>query len=180
MSGITIVARSKTDATAIAPALRAALKAVDPDVAVYDVRSADELLAESLGGQRFQTTLLSIFGASALLLSAIGLYGLLAYSVARRRREIGIRAALGAARSDIVRLVVREGLWRALPGVALGILGAAAATRLLASALFGVSPTDTGTLSAVAVALVAACLLASYLPARRAAAIEPATALRTE
>jgi putative ABC transport system permease protein len=180
MSGITIVARSETDATAIAPALRAAVKAVDPDVAVYDVRSAEELLAESLGGRRFQTTLLSIFGASALLLSAIGLYGLLAYSVARRRREMGIRAALGAGRSDIVGLVVREGLFRALPGVAIGVVGAIAATRLLASTLFGISPTDTVTFAGVAVALVAACLLASYLPARRAASVEPATALRTE
>ncbi len=180
ISGLCVVARAAGDPAALAPGLREAIRAADPDVALYRVSTAEQLLARSVGAPRFQTTLLSIFGTTALLLAALGLYGLLAYSVARRTREIGIRAALGAGRADLTWMVLREGLGRSLAGLAVGIAGSLGATRLLAGLLYGVRPSDAAVLVGVAATLAAVSIAASYLPARRAARIDPMQALRSE
>ena len=156
------------------------MREVDPDVALFNVRTARTLLEESVGSPRFRATLLSLFGGVALLLSAVGLYGLLSYSVARRTREIGIRAALGAQRAELARMVVAEGMGRCLIGLAAGTAAALAASRLLASLLYGIRPGDVRVSVAVAAVLAAASLAACALPARRATAVEPSTALRTE
>jgi predicted permease len=182
VSSLSLVVRAPagTDALSLAPALRRALREIDPDVALFDVGTADVLLDKSLGSPRFRAALLGFFGAAALLLSAVGLYGLLAHSVARRTREIGIRTALGARRADVLRLVVGEGLARGGAGLALGLVGAVVASRLLTRLLFGVRPADPAILATVAAVFLAVTVAASLLPARRAARVDPATALRTE
>jgi putative ABC transport system permease protein len=180
VSGLSIVARSKGEAFALVPELREAIRQADPDVALFEIRSADDLVSRSIGAPRFQTTLLSVFGGAALLLASLGLYGLLAYSVARRTREIGIRSALGAGRTNLIWLVLREGLGRCLAGLAVGIVASLGAGRLLSGMLYGVQPTDAAVLAAVAAVLGVVSLAASYLPARRAARVDPITALRSE
>jgi putative ABC transport system permease protein len=180
ISEISIVLRGGGDPAALAPLVRQAVRSVDPDVALFQVRAAEDLLAESLGAPRFQTTLLSLFGGAALLLSALGLYGLLAYSVARRTREIGIRIALGAQRADLARMIVGEGLGRCLAGLAAGGVASLAASRLLAGLLHGVRPADPVVLAGVFGTLLAAAIAASSLPALRAARMDPMVALRME
>jgi len=140
----------------------------------------DQILAREASPKRFNTGLLSLLALLALLLAAIGIYGVLAYSVAQRTREVGLRMALGAARGDVLRLFVGQGMKLVLAGLAIGLVGSFALTRLMTSLLFGVKPTDSVTFISVAVALVAAALPACYLPARRAAKVDPLTALRYE
>jgi len=182
MSSLAVVVRAPAgrDPSTLLPALRQALREVDPDVALFHVRTADSLLEEAVGSPRFRATLLSLFGGVALLLSSIGLYGLLAYAVARRTREIGIRVALGAKPRDVARLVLGQGVARCLAGLAVGGVGAALAMRLLSRFLFGVAPADPTVFAAVAALLLATSVAASYLPARRALAVDPAAALRSE
>jgi len=180
VSDVFLLVRAASGPAAVIPSLRAAVRAVEPDVAIFEIRTADELLSESLHSSRFETTLLSLFGAAALLLAALGLYGLLAYSVTRRTREIGIRLALGARRSDLAGMIVREGLMRCLTGLALGALAALASTRLLASLLYGVRPADPAIFAGVFGTLLAVALAASLLPAHRASRVDPLKALRTD
>ena len=182
MSSLAVVVRAPAgrDPLMLLPALRQALREVDPNVALFHIKTADSLIEESVGSPRFRATLLSLFGGIALLLSSIGLYGLLAYTVARRTREIGIRVALGAQPRDVARLVLGQGLARCLAGLALGGAGAALAMRLLSRFLFGVAPADPIVLTAVAALLLSTSAAASYLPTRRALAVDPATALRAE
>jgi putative ABC transport system permease protein len=180
VSDIFLLVRSASSPAAVMPAMRAAVRAVEPDVALFQIRTAEELVTESLGSSRFETMLLSLFGAAALLLSALGLYGLLAYSVARRTREIGIRLALGAKRSDLAGMIVREGMSRCLAGLGVGAVAALASTRLLSSLLYGVRPSDPLIFVGVFGTLLAVALAASLLPARRAASVDPWKALRTE
>jgi putative ABC transport system permease protein len=136
--------------------------------------------ARSLARQRFQSLLLGLFSAVALTLAAIGIYGVLAQGVAQRRREIGVRMALGARARQVVRLVVRQGFGLVLAGIALGLAGAAAASRLLASLLFNVAPTDPLTFGGIGLLVAAVALLASAVPAWRATRIDPMVALRHE
>jgi putative ABC transport system permease protein len=180
VSDVFLLVRTAAGPGAVIPSLRAAVRAVEPDVAIFEIRTADELLSESLHSSRFETTLLSLFGAAALLLAALGLYGLLAYSVTRRTREIGIRLALGAPRSDLAGMIVREGLARCLAGLVVGAVAALASTRLLASLLYGVRPADPVIYAGVFGTLLAVALAASLLPAHRAARVDPLKALRTE
>jgi putative ABC transport system permease protein len=140
----------------------------------------EEIFSDSVSRPRFQLVLLLIFAAMAALLATIGVYGVVSYSVTRRTQEIGIRVALGARAGDVSRMVLREGLLLSGLGVALGLLGAVAATRLLSSLLFEVTPTDPLTLSAVAGLLLAVAVAATLLPARRAARVDPMVALRYE
>jgi predicted permease len=175
-----IVVKGNGDASVLAQTIREAVHATDPNQAVYGLRPMDDLVSASLAPRQFGMRLLSFFGAMALFLAALGLYGVISYSVAQRTREIGIRVALGASTGSVIAEVVTQGLRLAGFGVALGIVGALLCGRFFASQLFEVTPFDPLTLSAMAAALLSAAFVASYLPALRAARVDPVTALRNE
>ncbi|HYJ07273.1 MAG TPA: ABC transporter permease [Chthoniobacterales bacterium] len=168
----------------VGPALVAQLKAmvwkVDPAIPVTKVRTMSEVMSISLAAQRFNTLLLGVFAVVALLLASVGLYGVLAFSVAQRTREIGIRMALGAQTSDVLRLVLRQGLTLSLLGIVAGVGVSLAGTRVLAGFLYGVAPTDAVTFASVALVLIAVALVACLVPARRAMRVDPIVALRYE
>jgi predicted permease len=169
-----------TAAGRIATALRQEIRTLDPDLPVYDVRTMENHLGIALLPARLGGFGLGLFGGLGLLLAAVGIYGVMAYSVARRRREMGIRMALGAAPAGVVALVLREGLGLALIGAALGLLAALAAARLLEGLLYGVSALDPVAFTVVPALLVGVAALAVWLPARRAAGVDPARSLRAE
>jgi putative ABC transport system permease protein len=178
---LTLVARARNgDAAALAPDARAAIRAIDPLVPVYGVAPLSTLVRRSAADRVFVTRVLSAFAAAAVLLAAVGLYGLVAYNVAERTREVGVRVALGAQRADIVRMVLSSGVWIVCAGVLAGVLTAAAGVRFLRTLIFGVQPADPVTLGMAAALLVAVALLAHAVPLRRALGIDPASALRTE
>jgi putative ABC transport system permease protein len=160
--------------------VRKEIAAMDKDLPISGVRTLDQSVARSIAQPHFLTVLLGAFAALALTLAAVGLYGVVSYSVARRTHEIGVRLALGAERTDVVRLVVGQGIRLTLIGVTLGILAAMGLTQFLATLLYGVKPTDLVTLTAVALLLAIVALLASYIPARRAMKVDPMVALRYE
>ena len=175
-----IVARSPGGAGAVASVVRAEIRAIDPELPVERARPLKEVIYASVAEPRFRTMLLTGFAVTALLLAAVGVYGLISYSVAQRTREIGIRVALGARPRQVITPIVREGMTLASIGVALGLAGSFAATRLVASFLFGVDATDPLTFVAVATLLLGVALLASYIPSRRALRVDPLTALRAD
>jgi putative ABC transport system permease protein len=175
-----LVVRTADDPHRLAQTIREQMLAVDSNQPVYDIKTMDERLARSLEARRFAATLLGVFAALALLLAAIGLYGVIAYLVTQRRHEIGIRLALGASRTEVLKLVLRQAVQLALVGIALGLAAAFVLTRLLASLLYGVSATDPLTFAAICAILLAVALTASYVPARRATRIDPMVALRYE
>ncbi len=156
------------------------IHAVDPGIPVFDIRTMDDRLHGSLARQRFATTMLGAFAAFALLLAAIGVYGVISYLVTQSTHDIGVRVALGARPSQILGLVVRQGALLAAIGIAAGLAGSVALTRLMSSLLFGVSPTDALTFASVAAILAAVACAASLIPARRATAVDPMVALRDE
>jgi putative ABC transport system permease protein len=175
-----IVVRTSGDPLAIGGPIRREVAALDPEQAVYNVRTLSELLSGSLAAHRFIMTLLAGFALLALALATVGVYGVMAGSVERRTGEIGLRMAVGADPGDVLRMVLGQAARLAAAGVTLGLVTAFALTRVMQSLLFGVSPTDPATFAAVAGVLAAAAVLASYLPARRAARVDPLTALRYE
>ena len=175
-----LLARTASDPTSLARPLRAAIADQDPGLAVFGIEPLTETVSRSIAERRFTMLILGIFAAVALALAAIGIYGVLSYTVTQRTAELGIRMALGANPSSLLRLVVGGGLTLATAGVALGLAGAWALTRMLQSLLFGVGPTDPVVFGSVALGLLAVAALASYLPARRAIRIDPVTALRVE
>jgi putative ABC transport system permease protein len=156
------------------------VQALDPDVPTFDVRTMQGRLSDSLARKRFATFLLGVFAVIALLLAAIGIYGQLAYSVNQRTHEIGIRLALGAQPADILRMVVRQSMILVTVGTVIGLAGAVALTRVIASMLYGVSATDARAFLIPTLVLAVVALFASYLPARRAARVDPMIALRYE
>jgi ABC-type antimicrobial peptide transport system permease subunit len=156
------------------------IAALDPALAVSDVQTIEQLERDRSAPQRFSAMVISGFGAGALLLAAIGLYGVLAFSVSQRRREIAVRLALGAPRADVLRLTVREGMTLVAIGLMIGAIGAVAATRLLRATLFETDVYDPLTFATVPLLLGLVALAASYLPARRAAAVDPMIALRVD
>jgi putative ABC transport system permease protein len=175
-----VVLRTAGDPLNSVAAVKAAVRAVDPNLPVYDVATMDQRLSESVAPQRFNALLVGMFALLALGLGAIGIYGVLAYSVERRTHEIGVRVALGARRGDVLALVVEEGMRLVALGIGIGLIGALALTRLLHSLLFGVSASDPLTLVVVSVGLALVAALACYIPARRATKIDPMVALRDE
>ncbi len=172
--------RTTTEPTRFAPLLRRAVAALDRDLPVSRIAAMQQVVADSLADRRLSMWLLGTFAGLAVMLAAVGIYGLISFSVARRTREIGIRLALGAERGKVVRLMVRQGLTPALAGVGLGLAGALALTRVMISLLFGVSATDPLIFGGVTAALAGVALAASYVPARRATRVDPMAALRYE
>ena len=177
---MSLLVRTTTDPTNLAAAIQREILNIDRDQAVTEVATLEQVVGESIEQPRLTMFLLGIFALVALTLAAIGIYGVIAYAVEQRTREIGIRMALGAQALDVLKLVVRNGMILALMGVAIGLAGAFALTRLLASLLFEVAATDATTFAVVSVGLLAVALLACYIPARRATKVDPLTALRYE
>jgi putative ABC transport system permease protein len=177
---VSLVARTAGDPRAEESALRAAVWSVDRSVPVSQMRTMTQVMDESVGGRRFQMLLIAVFAATALLLASIGIYGVLAYSVARRTGEIGIRVALGARPADLCGMVLRQGLAPVVAGLLAGLAAALAVGRLLHALLFDVSAADPVTIVTVIVVLFAIAVLACIMPARRAMRVDPMTALRFE
>jgi len=172
--------RSSTDPASLVAAVRREVQALDAGLPLANVQTGEQLLAAAVGRPRFQTLLIGIFALVALLLAAVGIYGVISYSAAQRTHEIGLRMALGARSRDVIRLVVGQGMGLALAGTGLGVIGALALTWLMKGLLFGVSATDPLTFALIAMLLAAVAFLACYLPARRATRVDPMIALRCE
>jgi len=175
-----LLVRSSVDPAGLATGVRSLVAALDPLLPVSRVRTMDELLGQSVAEPRYRTTLLGIFAGVALLLATVGIYGVLSYTVGQRTQEIGIRMALGAQRRDILSVVLREGMALSALGVAIGLAGAAALSRVLSGLLFGVGPMDPATFGAVSGLMLCAAFAACYVPARRATRVDPLVALRAE
>ncbi|MCP5111474.1 MAG: FtsX-like permease family protein, partial [bacterium] len=175
-----VVIRTVTDPMGLAAALRHTVAEIDKDQVPISIMTLDELLSEEVGQERFWMRLFGLFAALAVFLAAVGLYGVVSYSVARRTREFGLRMALGAEQANVLKLVGREVLVLSLSGVAVGVVAALALTPLMASQLFGVGTADPATFVVVSLVLIAVALLSCYLPARRATKVDPMTALRHE
>jgi putative ABC transport system permease protein len=180
MQNPTLLLRTTLDPTALAQTVRHETRELIPNLPPPLIRTMDDLLSETIAGPRLQAGLLGAFAGLALLLAAVGLYGVLAYAVTQRTQEIGVRMALGAQKRTVLSQVIGHGMKLALAGVALGLFSALALTRALRSLLYGVKPADPLTLAAVSLLLVAIALVASWLPARRAAKVDPMEALRYE
>ena len=180
VGNMTIYARTEAAPVSFFSTLRRAVREVEASVPMYEMRTLDQQVEISLVTERLLATLSSVFGILATLLAAIGLYGVMAFMVARRTREIGIRMALGATGGSVVWLVMREVLFLSGTGLAIGLASAFGLTRLVEAQLFGVKPTDFITLIAAALGIATVAMLAGYLPARRATAIDPMQALRFE
>jgi putative ABC transport system permease protein len=178
--GMTVVLKAAGHPTALVPALREAVAALDPHLPLSSITTMDTLMAESIALPRMITLLMGAFAAAALLLAAIGIYGLMAYTVTLRTREFGVRMALGAASRDVLSLVLRQAVRLAVVGIVVGALASYAAARLIATLLFGVTASDVPTFLVTAALLGAIALAASYVPARRAVRVDPVTALRAE
>jgi putative ABC transport system permease protein len=179
-SAVVLVARTAANPAGLADAAKAALRDADPNVPVSRVNTVEDVIARSMAEPRLYTFLLGAFAFAAVTLAAVGLYGLISFSVAQRAHEMGIRVALGASRSEIVRLVLGEGVGLAAAGTAIGVVGGLAATRALVGLMAGVQPNDPATFAIVAIVLLTCAAVASYVPARRAAAADPLAALRAE
>jgi putative ABC transport system permease protein len=177
---VNLIVRTHEDPLALAPTLRKLVASIDPSQPVYDIQTLEQSLADSIAPRRFNMLLLVIFAAIAMLLAAIGIYGILAYAVAQRTQEIGVRIALGARQSEVIAMVVRQGMLVAFAGVLAGLACAPWLTRLMSSLLYDVQPWDAPTFLTVCATLILAALAACWIPARRAARVDPVIALRYE
>ena len=179
-SASTFVVRTGADPLAMLPAVRGAVLQAGKDQPVYGVRTMDQIVSASIADRRFSMLLLGIFAGLALLLAAVGIYGVISYTVAQRTREIGIRMVLGAGQADVLRVVVTQGMLPVLAGLAIGLAASSGLTRLMAGMLYGVNAGDPLTFIGVALVLAAVALVAILVPARRAITIAPVVALRHE
>ena len=179
-NGMCVVARTSTAPASLAGAIAREVHAIDPDVPVYDARTMPDRLYDSLARQRFSMTMLLAFAVFAMILAAVGVYGVMSCLVTQGTHDIGVRIALGAGRRNILRMVVSQGVRLAAAGIALGLAGALALTRVMATLLFGVGTTDAVTFSVVPGFLAVVAIVASYLPAHRATKVDPMIALREE
>jgi putative ABC transport system permease protein len=175
-----LVVRAKGDSAPVVAAVKEQIRAIDPDQGASDIKTMEQLAAQSIARPKVQATLMALFGLVALVLACVGIYAVVSYSVEQRTRELGIRLALGAAPFSILRMVLREGLILAGSGIAAGLLAAAALTRYLATLLYTVRPTDTLVYASVSAILAAAAVAGCYVPARRATRVDPAIVLREE
>jgi putative ABC transport system permease protein len=178
--GINLLVRTETEPSSLASAVRAQVAALNKDQAVFNVRTMEQIVTKSVAARRFSMLLLTVFAVVALALASLGIYGLMSSAVAQRTREIGVRMALGAQVSDVLKLVIGQGMKLALIGVALGLVASLALTRAMKTLLFGVSATDPATFAAIALLLTLVALLACFVPARRATKVDPLLALRSE
>ena len=180
LGGMTVVIKGASDANQLISSIRGAVRELDPNQPIYSVRTMDEIRAESVAPERLNLTLLSLFAGIALVLAIVGIYGVMSYSVTQRTHEIGIRMAVGARPLDVFKMILGHGMKLALIGVGIGLVGAFLLTRLMATMLFGVQPTDATTYGAISILLIVIALLACYLPGRRATKVEPTISLRYE
>jgi len=175
-----MVVRTKVAPTTMVEPIRKAIEGLNSENVMYGARTMESIISDSMAARRFSMILLGVFAALALLLSSIGIFGVISYVVSQRTREIGIRIALGAQRSDVLRMMLGDGMRMTLIGVGIGLVAALLATRLMTKMLFGVSASDPVTFAGVAAVLTGVALLACYLPARRAMRVDPIVALRYE
>jgi putative ABC transport system permease protein len=180
MTSMTLAARTAGDPLAMITAVRGAITSVDSDVPIRTVRSMQEIIDERLAGPRATAQVMGIFSLFALFLAMVGTYGVVAYGVNERTREIGIRLALGARENDVCRMILRQGLTFVLIGLIIGLLGALASMRVISSLLFGITPNDPVTYCALSLLFLVVAAISTYLPARRAMAVNPVIALRYE
>ena len=180
LGGMTVVIKGASDPNQMISSIRGAVRELDPNQPIYSVRTMDEIRAESVAPERLNLTLLSLFAGIALVLAIVGIYGVMSYSVTQRTHEIGIRMAVGARPLDVFKMILGHGMKLALIGVGIGLVGAFLLTRLMATMLFGVQPTDATTYGAISILLIVIALLACYLPGRRATKVEPTISLRYE
>jgi putative ABC transport system permease protein len=179
-SHMNLVVKSAMDPAALTSAIRGAIRDIDKDQAIFGISTMDQLIVDSVSTRRITLILLGLFSTLALVLAAIGIYGVISYSVAQRTHEIGIRMALGAQKADVMRMVLAQGARIAGAGVAIGLAASLGLTRLLANLLFSVSAADPLTFAAVAITLILVAMLACHIPARRTLRVDPMIALRYE
>jgi putative ABC transport system permease protein len=179
-SAMTIIIKGSGDPNQLIAAARAQVKSIDPDQPIYNIRTMEEIRGESVAPQRLNLLLLSIFAGIAFVLAVVGIYGVMSYAVTQRTHEIGIRMAIGAQPRDVFRMILGQGMFLTMLGMAGGLVGAFALTRLMATMLFAVKPTDPVTFAGVAVLLAAVALVACYIPGRRATRVDPVNSLRYE
>jgi ABC-type antimicrobial peptide transport system permease subunit len=175
-----MVVRTKVAPATMVEPIRKAIEGLNSENVMYGAKTMESIISDSMAARRFSMILLGVFAALALLLSSIGIFGVISYVVSQRTQEIGIRIALGAQRSDVLRMMLGDGMRMTLVGVGIGLVAALLATRLMTKMLFGVSATDPLTFAGVAAVLTCVALLACYLPARRAMRVDPIVALRYE
>jgi putative ABC transport system permease protein len=180
MQSPSLVVRTAENPSTVAAAIRGEVKAVNQNLPAPTIQTMDEILSDAVAQPRLQTMLLGLFGLVALVLASVGIYGVLAYAVAKRTREIGIRMALGAQTGDVVKLIIAQGMKPALLGIGIGLAFAFALTRVMRSLLYEISATDPVTFIAVALLLISVALLACWIPARRATKMDPMMALRDD
>ncbi|HZE69968.1 MAG TPA: ABC transporter permease [Pyrinomonadaceae bacterium] len=179
-NGMTVIIKASRDPNQLIAAVRDQIKAIDPEQPIYNIRTMDEIRGESVAAERLNLMLLSIFAGIALVLAIVGIYGVMSYAVTQRTHEIGIRMAIGAQPRDVFRMILGQGMTLALIGVVLGLVGAFALTRLMATMLFGVQPTDPATFASIAALLTGVALVACLIPGRRATKVDPVISLRYE
>jgi len=175
-----LIIRTTADPLSFTAAVRRQVQALDPNQPVYNVSTMEQTLDQSLVTERLSMTLLAFLASLALVLAAVGIYGVMSYTVTQRSHEIGIRMAIGAQPRDVFKMVIGRGMMLALIGVAFGLAGAFALTRLMATMLYGVEPTDPATFASIALLLTSVALVACYLPGRRATKVDPVVSLRYE